>query len=153
MFGPFCQTAKYNRSIVRIKELQFERKKDISREVMKEMKLMRDLRHDNVNSFIGACVEMSADLHSITLITEYCAKGALNDILENMDIKLDPMFISSLIHDLIKVINRLSDVSAPDSPTKFIAGYDLPSQLRPWSSRQPEELQLCCNLKVDIAGG
>ena len=74
---------------------------------MKEMKLMRDLRHDNVNSFIGACVEMSADLHSITLITEYCAKGALNDILENMDIKLDPMFISSLIHDLIKVINSI----------------------------------------------
>ncbi len=30
-------------------------------------------------------------------------KGALNDILENIDIKLDPMFISSLIHDLIKV--------------------------------------------------
>ena len=27
----------------------------------------------------------------------------INDILENMDIKLDPMFISSLIHDLIKV--------------------------------------------------
>ena len=101
--GAFCQTAKYNRSIVRIKELQFERKKDISREVMKEMKLMRELRHDNVNSFIGACVDMSPDLHSITLITEYCAKGALNDILENMDIKLDPMFISSLIHDLIKV--------------------------------------------------
>ena len=47
--GAFCQTAKYNRSIVRIKELQFERKKDISREVMKEMKLMRELRHDNVN--------------------------------------------------------------------------------------------------------
>ena len=101
--GAFCQTAKYNRSIVRIKELQFERKKDISREVMKEMKLMRELRHDNVNSFIGACVDMTPDLHSITLITEYCAKGALNDILENMDIKLDPMFISSLIHDLIKV--------------------------------------------------
>ena len=67
------------------------------------MKLMRELRHDNVNSFIGACVDMTPDLHSITLITEYCAKGALNDILENMDIKLDPMFISSLIHDLIKV--------------------------------------------------
>ena len=64
---------------------------------------MRELRHDNVNSFIGACVDMTPDLHSITLITEYCAKGALNDILENMDIKLDPMFISSLIHDLIKV--------------------------------------------------
>ena len=74
----------------------------MSRELMKEMKLMRELRHDNINSFIGACVEMSPDQHSITLITEYCAKGALNDILENIDIKLDEMFISSLINDLIK---------------------------------------------------
>ena len=101
----YCQTAKYKGGIVRIRELQFERKKDISREVMKEMKLMRELRHDNVNSFIGACVDMNLDSHPIALITEYGAKGALNDILENMDIKLDPMFISSLIHDLIKVIS------------------------------------------------
>ena len=74
---------------------------------MKEMKLMRELRHDNVNSFIGACVDMPdpTDQSTITLITEYCAKGALNDILENRDIKLDAMFLSSLIHDLIKVIN------------------------------------------------
>ena len=49
---------------------------------MKEMKLMRELRHDNVNSFIGACVDMPdpTDQSTITLITEYCAKGALNDI-------------------------------------------------------------------------
>ena len=99
----YCKTARYNRSTVRIAELQFDRKKDISREVMKEMKTMRELRHDNVNSFIGACVEMSADLHSITLITSYCSKGALADVLENNDIRLDPMFISSLLHDLIKV--------------------------------------------------
>ena len=75
---------------------------------MKEMKLMRELRHDNVNSFIGACVDMPdpTDQSTITLITEYCAKGALNDILENRDIKLDAMFMSSLIHDLIKVIKH-----------------------------------------------
>lgn len=98
----YCQTAKYKGSTVRIKELRFDRKKDIPRDVMKEMKLMRELRHDNINSFIGACVEMTTDMHSITLITDYCAKGGLNDILENRDIKLDPMFLSSLIHDLIK---------------------------------------------------
>ena len=60
---------------------------------------MRELRHNNVNSFIGAC----PDQHSITLVTEYCDRGSLKDILENMDIKLDEMFISSLVHDLIKV--------------------------------------------------
>ena len=96
---PYCELADYNGNIVKIKVLKLKHKRDISREVMKEMKLMREMRHNNVNSFIGAC----PDLHCITLITEYCAKGSLQDIFENMDIKLDNMFISSLVHDLIKV--------------------------------------------------
>lgn len=66
---------------------------------MKEMRLLRDLRHDNINSFIGACVEPMRTL----LVTDYCAKGSLYDIIENEDIKLDDLFIASLIHDLIKV--------------------------------------------------
>ena len=102
-WGDFFQTAKYKGGIVRIRELKFESKKDFSRDMMKEMKLMRELRHDNVNSFVGACVDRSADFHSITLITDFCTKGSLHDVLLNTCIKLEPMFISSLIHDLIKV--------------------------------------------------
>ncbi|XP_017772272.1 PREDICTED: receptor-type guanylate cyclase Gyc76C-like isoform X2 [Nicrophorus vespilloides] len=94
----FATTAEYKGLVVRIKELNFSRKKDISREVMKEMRLLRDLRHDNINSFIGACVEPM----SIFLVTDYCAKGSLYDIIENEDIKLDRMFVASLVHDLIK---------------------------------------------------
>ncbi|XP_044753115.1 receptor-type guanylate cyclase Gyc76C-like isoform X2 [Coccinella septempunctata] len=94
----FATTALYRGVVVRIKELAFSRKKDISRDVMKEMRLLRELRHDNVNSFIGACVEPN----SLLLVTDYCAKGSLYDIIENEDIKLDKMFIASLIHDLIK---------------------------------------------------
>ncbi|XP_045491342.1 receptor-type guanylate cyclase Gyc76C-like isoform X1 [Colias croceus] len=94
----FTSTAQYKGNVVRIKELKFSKKKDISREVMKEMRLLRDLRHDNLNSFIGAVVEPLR----VLLITDYCAKGSLYDIIENEDIKLDNMFISSLVHDLIK---------------------------------------------------
>lgn len=94
----FTTTATYRGVVVRIKELTFPRKKDISREVMKEMRLLRELRHDNVNSFIGACVQPT----SLLLVTDYCAKGSLYDIIENEDIKLDKMFIASLVHDLIK---------------------------------------------------
>ncbi|KAG5888051.1 hypothetical protein JTB14_032859 [Gonioctena quinquepunctata] len=94
----FATTAQYRGVVVRIKDLSFSRKKDISREVMKEMRLLRELRHDNVNSFIGACVEPT----SLLLVTDYCAKGSLYDIIENEDIKLDKMFIASLVHDLIK---------------------------------------------------
>lgn len=85
--------------MVRIKELKFSKKKDISRDIMKEMRTLRDLRHDNLNSFIGACVEPMR----ILLVTDYCAKGSLYDIVENEDIKLEDIFIASLVHDLIKV--------------------------------------------------
>lgn len=94
----FAATGHYKGLIVRIKELKFSKKKDISRDVMKEMRLLREIRHDNINSFIGACVEPMR----ILLVTDYCAKGSLYDIIENEDIKLDNMFIASLVHDLIR---------------------------------------------------
>ncbi|CAB3242068.1 unnamed protein product [Arctia plantaginis] len=94
----FTTTAQYRGNVVRIKELKFSKKKDIPREIMKEMRLLRELRHDNLNSFIGAVVEPLR----VLILTDYCAKGSLYDIIENEDIKLDKMFISSLIHDLIK---------------------------------------------------
>ena len=95
----FTTTGRFRGVVVRIKELKFARKKDISRDIMKEMRLLRELRQDNINSFIGACIEPCRTL----LVTDYCAKGSLYDIIENEDIKLDDLFIASLIHDLIKV--------------------------------------------------
>ena len=38
---------------MRFKELHFERKKDLTRDIMKEMKLMREVNHTNINKFIG----------------------------------------------------------------------------------------------------
>lgn len=94
----FASTAQYRGVVVRVKELNFAKRRDITRDVMKEMRLLRELRHDNVNSFIGACVEPM----SLLLVTDYCAKGSLYDIVENEDIKLDKIFVASLVHDLIK---------------------------------------------------
>ncbi|XP_050532707.1 receptor-type guanylate cyclase Gyc76C-like isoform X2 [Daktulosphaira vitifoliae] len=94
----FAMTGHYRNIMVRIKELKFSKRRDISREQMKEMRLLRDLRHNNVNSFIGATIEPTR----ILIITDYCAKGSLYDIVENEDIKLDKMFITSLVHDLIR---------------------------------------------------
>ncbi|XP_042897252.1 receptor-type guanylate cyclase Gyc76C [Parasteatoda tepidariorum] len=102
----FTHTALYKGTLVATKTLKFKsRNIDIPRVTKKEMKTMRELHHDNINPFIGACVLP----HYIILVTEYCAKGSLKDILENPDIKLDHMFIASLVFDLIKGMIFLHD--------------------------------------------
>nr|BAA75197.1 membrane guanylyl cyclase [Brissus agassizii] len=73
---------------------------DLTRSVRTELKIMRDMRHDNVCPFVGACI----DRPHICILMNYCAKGSLQDILENDDIKLDSMFLASLIADLVKGI-------------------------------------------------
>ena len=60
---------------------------------------MRDLHHDHLVRFLGACV----DAPHACLLTEYCPKGSLQDILENEQFKLDWMFRYSLMHDIVKV--------------------------------------------------
>ena len=60
---------------------------------------MKNLQHNHIVTFIGACLEPP---NSCFLVTEYCPKGSLQDILENDEIKLDWMFRYSLMHDIIK---------------------------------------------------
>ncbi|XP_069664700.1 retinal guanylyl cyclase 2 isoform X3 [Haliaeetus albicilla] len=64
---------------------------------------MKDLRHENVNLFLG----FFADCGIFAIVTEYCSRGSLEDLLRNEDMKLDWMFKSSLMMDLIKGIRYL----------------------------------------------
>lgn len=100
----YTKTATYKGAIVAIKELQL-RDKDIPRASKIEMKQIKEIRHDNVNQFIGACIKH--DLNLIYIVTEYCSKGSLQDILDNSDVKLDSMFVSSLVFDLLAGLNYL----------------------------------------------
>lgn len=62
---------------------------------------MKDIHHEHLVKFYGACV----DAPNCSIITEYCPKGSLQDILENDQIKLDWMFKLSLMHDIVRVHN------------------------------------------------
>ncbi|XP_014662884.1 PREDICTED: atrial natriuretic peptide receptor 1-like [Priapulus caudatus] len=73
------------------------KKLDLTREVLLELKRMRDMNHDNVARFVGACVDPS----NVAILTEYCSKGSLQDILSNESIKLDWLFRFSLVNDII----------------------------------------------------
>lgn len=60
---------------------------------------MKELSCDHLIRLMGACF----DGPNNCLITEYCPRGSLQDVLENEKLKLDDMIKYSLLHDLIKV--------------------------------------------------
>ncbi|XP_059156487.1 receptor-type guanylate cyclase Gyc76C-like [Physella acuta] len=95
----YTYIGKYKGQTVALKTFKVN-SSDLTRMDKREMKLMREMRHPNINSFIGACLESSV----LTLVTAYCVKGSLQDVLENDDIRLDAMFIASLIKDLIQAM-------------------------------------------------
>jgi len=57
------------------------------------------VRHDNLNAFIGTCVDPGA----VCVLSEYCSRGSLFDILGNQCLKLDSMFVASIVFDILKV--------------------------------------------------
>ena len=60
---------------------------------------LKELVHDNVQAFIGACVSPGQPCY----VVQRCSRGSLVDVLENDDIKLDWFFRVSLIRDLVSV--------------------------------------------------
>uniref|UniRef100_A0AAX7UZU6 Guanylate cyclase n=1 Tax=Astatotilapia calliptera TaxID=8154 RepID=A0AAX7UZU6_ASTCA len=64
---------------------------------------MKDMRHENVNPFLG----FFHDCGVFAIVTEFCSRGSLEDLLLNEDVKLDWMFKSSLLLDLIKGMKYL----------------------------------------------
>ncbi|XP_053716688.1 retinal guanylyl cyclase 2 isoform X1 [Synchiropus splendidus] len=65
--------------------------------------LMKDMRHENVNPFLG----FFHDCGVFAIVTEFCSRGSLEDLLLSDDVKLDWMFKSSLLLDLIKGMKYL----------------------------------------------
>nr|XP_023842993.1 retinal guanylyl cyclase 2-like [Salvelinus alpinus] len=65
--------------------------------------LMKDIRHENVNLFLGFFLDCGV----FGIMTEYCSRSSLQDLLNNTDVKLDWMFKTSLLLDLIKGMKYL----------------------------------------------
>ncbi|KAL3218997.1 hypothetical protein MRX96_031212 [Rhipicephalus microplus] len=68
----FIRTAYYKDTLVAIKPLNKARI-DITRSLLLELKYMKDLQHDHIVRFIGACI----DPPHCCLVKEYCPKGSL----------------------------------------------------------------------------
>uniref|UniRef100_A0A8C6XD09 Guanylate cyclase n=1 Tax=Naja naja TaxID=35670 RepID=A0A8C6XD09_NAJNA len=75
---------------------------------------LRDLRHENVNPFVG----FFHDAGILAVVSEHCMRGSLEDLLRNDDMKLDWMFKSSLLLDLIKGMKYLHHQEFPHGRLK-----------------------------------
>ncbi|XP_056331781.1 atrial natriuretic peptide receptor 1 [Danio aesculapii] len=96
-FQVFAKTGYFKGNIVAIKYIN-RRRVELTRKVLFELKHMRDVQNEHLTRFIGACI----DPPNVCIVTEYCPRGSLQNILENDSITLDWMFKYSLISDIVK---------------------------------------------------
>uniref|UniRef100_A0A8C1TM95 Guanylate cyclase n=1 Tax=Cyprinus carpio TaxID=7962 RepID=A0A8C1TM95_CYPCA len=96
------RTAVYKGTICSVCFLNL-RSTHLSSELLAELKHCRDLTHYNLCKFIGAALETLQPF----ILTEYCPKGSLQDILKNESIKLDWTFKYSLMLDIVKGMDYL----------------------------------------------
>ncbi|XP_062391830.1 retinal guanylyl cyclase 1 [Sardina pilchardus] len=63
----------------------------------------RDMRHENMNLFLG----LFLDSGIFGIVTEHCTRGSLEDLINSEEMRLDWMFKSSLLLDLIRGMKYL----------------------------------------------
>ena len=68
----FTRVASYKGMVVAVKILK-KRHLEVTRRVRKELQIMKEMSHDNINRFVGACV----DQPNVWIVTHYCARGSL----------------------------------------------------------------------------
>ncbi|KAG5850059.1 atrial natriuretic peptide receptor 2-like [Anguilla rostrata] len=93
----FIQPGIYDGRPVAVKHV---RKKHftLTKTIRKEVKEVRELDHPNLCKFIGG----SIDVPYITIITEYCPKGSLADVLLNKDVPINWGFRLSFATDIAR---------------------------------------------------
>ncbi|XP_028824272.1 atrial natriuretic peptide receptor 1-like isoform X2 [Denticeps clupeoides] len=93
----YTQTAIYDGRTVAIKKVR-TKSFSLSKTIRREVKQVRELDHPNLCKFFGGCVEVP----NIFIVTEYCPKGSLNDVLLNDDIPLNWGFRFSFATDIAR---------------------------------------------------
>ncbi|NXH21867.1 ANPRB protein, partial [Bucco capensis] len=98
----FTQTGRYDGRTVAIKKIM-KKAFTLSKSIRKEVKQVRELDHPNLCKFIGGCIEVP----NVAIVTEYCPKGSLSDVLLNEDIPLNWGFRFSFATDIAQGMSYL----------------------------------------------
>uniref|UniRef100_A0A3B4UBZ9 Guanylate cyclase n=1 Tax=Seriola dumerili TaxID=41447 RepID=A0A3B4UBZ9_SERDU len=65
--------------------------------IIMEFSVMKEMKHENLVQFFGVCNEPP----NVCLVTQYCKKGSLKDVLKASDVDLDGMFKLSFAYDIV----------------------------------------------------
>ncbi|XP_026207679.1 guanylate cyclase 2G [Anabas testudineus] len=65
--------------------------------IVTEFSVMKEMKHENLVQFFGVCIEPP----NVCLVTQYCKKGSLKDVLRASDVELDGMFKLSFAYDIV----------------------------------------------------
>ncbi|XP_064120468.1 uncharacterized protein LOC135225163 isoform X1 [Macrobrachium nipponense] len=95
--------AKYNGDFVHLRYFYHQGNFEVKNRTITLLKQMHDLRHENVNGFLG----MLCDPVRPGFVFEYCTRRSLEDVIRQEDIKLDWSFRLSLLTDLVRGMRYL----------------------------------------------
>ncbi|XP_037333684.2 atrial natriuretic peptide receptor 1-like [Pungitius pungitius] len=98
----FTCTGIYDGRTVAIKRIQ-TKSFYLSKAIRQEVQQVRELDHPNLCKFVGGCVEVP----DVAIVTEYCPKGSLNDVLLNEDVPLNWGFRFSFATDIARGMSYL----------------------------------------------
>ena len=71
--------------------------------VLLELKIMKNIQHENVNPFIGVCF----DQQNPSILMTYCPRGSLNDVLLKHSVNLTWDFKLCLLTDIAQGMKYL----------------------------------------------
>uniref|UniRef100_W5L8E5 Guanylate cyclase n=1 Tax=Astyanax mexicanus TaxID=7994 RepID=W5L8E5_ASTMX len=98
----YTHTGIYDGRTVAIKKIK-TKSFSLSKTIRQEVKQVRELDHPNLCKFFGGCVEIP----NVAIVTEYCPKGSLNDVLLNDEIPLNWGFRFSFATDIARGMSYL----------------------------------------------
>ncbi|XP_055350605.1 receptor-type guanylate cyclase Gyc76C-like isoform X2 [Paramacrobiotus metropolitanus] len=85
----------YNNRVVAVKLLK-KPQVTLTSEAIKELIQAHSLRNDNLCNFIGASLE------PVCVVTEFCPRGSLHDVLYDEKTVLDCLFMESMVGDIVR---------------------------------------------------
>ena len=89
--------------MVYLKSIKYPTAIQLKDKTLQHLLIMYEMKQENINSFLGICINISDQDYLNTFVWKFCYRGSLADIIQNSSTKLDWPFKMSFLYDLVKV--------------------------------------------------